>query len=215
MLTIYGSDLSSPANKVRFVANFLNVPYTYKFMNLREGEQKQEWFLKINPVGKIPAMDDAGFHLFESAAICKYLCDKTGSTLYPKDIKARAIVEQWNDFATLHIMINVSKVVFNRLFAPRMGATVSQESIADGLKFLDQQLPIVENQLAQHVYLAGDQITLADISLLAALDPVDLVQIDLSKYAKLTAWRKNLQSQEFYTKCHQAYGESLKQPAAK
>jgi glutathione S-transferase len=96
MLTIFGADLSSPANKVRFVANYLGVPYEYRRMNLREGEHKQEWYLKINPVGKIPAMSDGDFNLFESGAICKYLCGKVNSPIYPKDIKQRAIVDQWS-----------------------------------------------------------------------------------------------------------------------
>ena len=73
MLTIYGADLSSPANKVRFVANHIGLDYEYRRVNLREKEQRQEWFLKINPIGKVPAMDDGGFCLFESGAICKYL----------------------------------------------------------------------------------------------------------------------------------------------
>ena len=72
MLTIYGSDLSGPCNKTRFVANYLGLNYEYRRINLREGEQKQAWFLKINPVGKVPAMEEDGFCLFESAAICKY-----------------------------------------------------------------------------------------------------------------------------------------------
>jgi len=210
MITIYGSDLSGPANKVRFVANHIGVEYEYRRINLREGEQKQDWFLKINPIGKVPAMSDNDFCLFESGAICKYLCEKTSSDLYPKDLKQRAVVEQWSDFATLHIMTNVAKVTYNRLFAPRMGFPVSQEFISDGLKFLEQNLPHVEKQLEQHKYLAGAQMTLADITLLAALDPCELSGIDLAKYSKITVWRNALRAQSFYTKCHKEYGESLK-----
>ncbi len=214
MLTIYGSDLSSPANKVRFVANYLGIAHEYRQMNLREGEHKQEWFLNINPIGKIPAMSDGDFNLFESGAITKYLSDKANSNIYPKDLKQRAIVDQWIDFSTLHISVNMSKVTFNRLFAPRMGFSASQESIADGEKFLSQQLPCIEKQLTQHKYLAGAQITLSDFSLLAALDPAELSGIDLNQYSRISAWRKILQSQDFYTKCHKEYGESLKQAAS-
>ena len=215
MLTIYGSDLSGPANKVRFVANYIGLTYEYRVMNLREGEHKQEWFLKINPIGKIPAMSDGDFNLFESGAICKYLCNKSDSALYPKDAKQRAIVDQWIDFSTLHIGINMSKVTFNRVFAPRMNRPVSQESIADGENFLGQQLPCLENQLSQHKFLCGSQITLADLTLLSALDPAEVSGIDLNKYPKITAWRNNLKTQDFYTKCYKEYGESFKQTASK
>ncbi len=214
MLTIYGSDLSGPANKVRFVANYAGIPHEYRRINLREGEQKQEWFLKINPLGKVPALSDDGFCMFESGAMAKYLCQKADSSLYPKDLKQRAVVEQWNDFVTLHIGINVAKITYNRLFAARMNRPVSQESITDGENFLNQYLPVIEGQLSQHKYLAGAQITLADLTLLSALDPCELSGIDLNKYTKITAWRKELQEQDFYTKCHKEYGESLKQPAS-
>ena len=215
MLTIYGSDLSGPANKVRFVANTLGLAYEYRHMNLREGEHKQEWFLKINPMGKIPAMSDGDFNLFESGAICKYLCDKVGSNLYPKDLKQRAIVDQWLDFSTMHISANMSKVTYNRVFAPRMNRPVSQESIADGENFLSQQLPALEQQLSQHKFLCGSQVTLADLTLLAALDPAEVAGIDLKKYSRISAWRDDLKTQEFYTKCYKEYGESLKATAGK
>ncbi len=215
MLTIYGSDLSGPANKVRFVANCLGLNYEYHRIDLRAGEQKQEWFLKINPIGKVPAMNDGGFCLFESGAIVKYLCDQGGSSLYPKDLKQRAVVDQWADFANLHIGVNVSKISYNRLFAVRMNIPVSQESINDGEKFLGQNLPHIEKQLAAHQYLAGAQITLADLTLLASLDPAELAGIDLSKYPRISAWRNGLKQQSFYTQCYKEYGEILKQTASK
>ena len=58
MLKIYGSELSFPANKVRFAANALNLKYEYIKVNLRVQENRTEEFLKINPSGKIPAIDE-------------------------------------------------------------------------------------------------------------------------------------------------------------
>jgi glutathione S-transferase len=213
MLTIYGSDLSGPAIKVRLTASFLGLDYKWQVINLREGEHKQEWFLKINPVGKIPAMDDGGFRLFESNAICRYLCEKHGSALYPRDIEQRAGIEQWMDFVSFHIAANVVPIVFNRLFAPRVGKPVNQKAIADGEEFLKQYFPVLESQLGRHKYLAGGQISLADILLLAILEPAEMAAVDLSAYPKLTAWRAQLKKQPFYTSCYTEYGEMLKSPA--
>ena len=210
MLTVYGSDLSGPANKVRFVANHLALNYEYKQLNLRGGEQKEPWFLAINPVGKVPAIKDDDFCLFESNAICKYLCDKQGSALYPKSLKERATVDQWVDFSSLHIMANVSKVMFNRVFAKRVGLPVSEESIADGLKFLAQQFPVIEEQLTKHDYVAGQTITLADMALLSSIDPCHVCGIELTAYPKLQAWQQRLMKEPFYTKCFNRYGEALK-----
>ena len=210
MLTIYGSDLSAPAIKVRLTASFLGVKHKWQPVNLREGEQKQEWFLKINPVGKIPAIDDDGFYLFESNAICKYLCDKHNSSLFPKDVKKRAGVEQWIDYACFHIGANFMPVVYNRLFAPLRGMPVNEKAITDGEGFLKQYFPIIEKQLTQHKYIVGGEMSLADIILLALLEPAEKAKFDLSVYPKLSAWRADLKKQSFYTSCYKEYGEMLK-----
>ena len=215
MLKIYGSDLSSPANKVRFVANYLALKYDYIFVNLRQGDQHKPEFLKINPVGKIPAIDDDGFTLFESNAICRYLADKHNSPIYPKGLKERATVEEWLDFGSMHVGAAVSKVVYNRIFAAIRKIEVDERSMKEGLEFLTRFLPIVDNQLAKNKYLLGNQITLADFNMLAMLDPVEAAHIDIAQYGHIVKWRNDLKKQEFYTKCHKEYGESLKQTTSR
>lgn len=209
MLTIYGSDLSGPAIKVRLTATYLGIPHKWQFVNLREGEQKQEWFMKINPVGKIPAIDDDGFHLFESNAICKYLAAKQNSPIYPKDLKSRAVVDQWIDFVTNHIGVHASQLAFARIFAPRMNRPVNAMAVEDAEKFLGMYFPILEQRLSAHVYVAGNEFTLADIVLFSILEPAELSQVGLNAYPKITAWRNQLKAQPFYTSCYKVYGEML------
>jgi len=207
MLTIYGFDFSSPANKVRFAANAMGLAYEYKRVNLFTGEQKTPEFLKLNPIGRVPAIDDNGFKMFESAAIIKYLADKNNSPLYPKDVQKRAIVDQWIDFANVHVATALARVTFNRAMYKLLSVEKDERSLADGIKFLGNFLPLVEKQLKENKFLAGNEMTLADINLLAVLDPVELSQVDLSAYPSIVAWRKNLRSQSFYTKCHASLEE--------
>lgn len=211
MLKIYGSDLSSPANKIRFVANYLGIKYDYIVVKLREGEHQRPEFLKINPIGKVPAIDDDGFCLFESNAICRYLADKQQSNIYPRGLKERAIVDGWIDFGSMHVGVAVSKIVYNRIFAPIRKVEIDERSIKEGLEFLARFLPIVDKQLSTNKYIAGNSITLADFNILAALDPVEMALIDIKPYENICRWRAGLKKQDFYTQCHQEYGESLKQ----
>ena len=215
MLKIYGSDLSAPANKVRFVANALGLKYEYIKVNLRAGEHQKPEYKAVHPANKIPAIEDDGFCLFESNAIIRYLADKNKSSLYPKDIKERAVVEQWMDFGSMHVGAALAKVVYNRLFAPIRGVPVDEASLKEGLGFLDRFLPVVDEQLGKSKYLAGNAITLADINLLALMDPCEAANIDISKYKNIIKWRDGLKQAEFYTKCHKEYGESLKAAAQK
>jgi len=212
MLKIYGSDLSAPSNKVRFAANALNLKYDYIRINLREGEHKTPEYKKLHPANKVPVIDDDGFVLFESNAIIRYLADKNNYSIYPKDLKQRALVDQWLDFGSMHVGMALSKVVYNRIFAPRIGVPVDENSLKEGLNFLERFLPVVDEQLSKNKFLIGNQMTLADINLLALLDPAEVASVDLSKYKSLSVWREALRQQDFYTKCHKEYGEMLKQP---
>lgn len=215
MLKIYGSELSSPVNKVRFAANELGLEYEFIKVNLRDGENQRPDFLKLNPAAKVPVIDDNGFILFESGAIIKYLSNKQKSSLYPADLKQRAIVDQWMDFVAFHIGLNLGKVMYNRVFAPIRKMPIDQNSIQDGLNFLGKYLPVIDAQLGKDKFLAGAILTLADITLLAALDPAEVAKIELSGYKNIIQWRNGLKSRPFYTKCFKEYGEPLKQMAAK
>ena len=210
MLKIYGSDLSAPCNKVRFAANAMGLKYEYIKVDLRAGEHQKPEFLKINPVGKVPAIDDDGFKLHESNAIIKYLTDKNNSPLYPKDLKERAVVDQWIDFGSMHVGAALSKVINNRIFAPLRNIAVDENSLKEGLGFLGRFLPIVDEQLSKNKFIAGNKFTLADVNLLALLDPCEIASIDLSKYQNIVKWRETLRKEKFYTDCHKEYGEALK-----
>ena len=212
MLKIYGADLSSPANKVRFCANLIGVKYEYIRVKIREGENRKEEFLKLNPAGKIPVIDDDGFALFESGAICKYLCRKNRSPLYPEEIKQAAVIDQWTDFAVIHVAGAMQKVTFNRLFVPMMGiGELDERSLSDGINFLGKFLPIVDQQLAKSKYFASDKLSLADVTLLASLDPAEVSGIDLSKYPSIVKWRDVLMKEDFYQKVHKNYADVLEQ----
>lgn len=215
MLKIYGANLSSPANKVRFVANYLKIPYEYIQVKIREGEHQKTEYTKINPVGKIPAIDDEGFTLFESSAICKYLSKKAESKIYPADVKAQAIVDQWVFFSDIHIQGAVGRILFNKVFAPIIGEEVDVKSLECGQKFLKRFLPVIEKQLSGAAYLAGKAFSLADITLLAALDPLEVVGVDIAGYTSTNKWRAALKAQSFYTQCHKDYGEAIQRMTTK
>ncbi|MCI5049023.1 MAG: glutathione S-transferase family protein [Rickettsiales bacterium] len=214
MLTIYGYPLSSPANKVLYTANALGLDYVFKLVDLRAGDQKKEAFLKLNPVGKVPAMEDDGFSLFESNAICKYLAQKHGK-LYPQgDLEAEAKANQWLDFISLHLSNNFGKVMFNRLLAPMIGIDVDQNSLNEGLKFLADQIPVVEKHLQENTYMLGDELSIVDLALLSVFDPAEAVKLSLNDYPALKEWRSKLQKEEFFTKVHTHFGEGLLDRAA-
>jgi len=201
MIKLYGIGLSNNVAKVRYCLNYLGLEYGWEQTNPLSGENWSEEYLSINPTGKVPAIEVDGVKIFESNAIIKYLAGKHNSPLYPQNLEKRAAVDQWLDFVSVHVFHAMSRVLFNRAFAPMMGEKVDEESILVGLKFIDKYLPVLDKQLEKNKYLAGDELTLADINLLAVLDTFPLMQVSLDAYNNVTKWQKQLQAQEWYRKC--------------
>lgn len=210
MLKIYGFEPSAWTNAVRFTANALDLDYEFVRINLVAGEGQQPWYLAIQPAGKVPAIDDDGFPLFESGAIQRYLARKAGSELYPESLQAQAIVDAWSLFTSLHVASAMTKVAFNRAFYKLVGLDRNMAELEEGERFLGRFLPIVDVRLGQSRFLASDRMSIADITLLAWLDPAELSEVDLGIYPNLTRWRAGLKAESFYMCCHHDYAEMFR-----
>ena len=139
----------------------LGLPYELHAIDLGAGEQKQPWFLAINPNGRIPAIvdRDAGdFPVFESGAILIYLAEKTGR-LMPSDSRGRSLVIQWLMFQMggLGPMMGQANV-FTRYFPEHLPAVVERYK-----RESRRLLEVLDRRLADHEYLAGD-FSIADIA---------------------------------------------------
>jgi len=214
MLTIYGSDLSIFSNKVRFVANALGLEYEYKKISLRDKENQTEKFLRMNPCGKIPVIDDNGFVLFESDAIIRYLCVKNHSPLYPEALEERAIVDQWMSLVSIHVADGMGRVLFNRVFAKMRGLPPDEKSVEFGLASLKRFLPIIDGQISRQKFVGAPFLSLADFDLLAVLDSAEVAEVELSAYKNIKKWRDALRRESFYARCYSEYGLSLKTGSA-
>ena len=147
--------------KVSVALEELGLPYTVRQISLGKLEQKEDWFLEINPNGRIPAIIDHGnddFAVFESGAILIYLAEKTGRFL-PTEVRTRSRAIQW-------LMFQMSGV------GPMLGqanhfATQAPEPIPYATKrYFDESLrllSVLDHRLADHDFLAGDY-SIADIA---------------------------------------------------
>ena len=148
-------------HKVSIALEELGLPYQLRALDLGAKEQKEPWFLAINPNGRIPAIIDHGaddFAVFESGAILVYLAEKTGQLL-PTDSRGRSLVMQWLMFQVGGIgpMMGQANVFFRYLPEKIPLAIHRYQSEAHRL------FGVLDGRLAQHEYLAGDY-SIADIA---------------------------------------------------
>lgn len=141
----------------------LGLPYSVRPISLGKLEQKEAWFLGINPNGRIPAIvdhDNGDFAVFESGAILIYLAEKTGRLL-PADAKGRSRVMQWLMFQMGGVgpMMGQANVFFR--YAP--------EKIPYAIDRYQREVrrlfEVLERQLTDNEYIAGAHYSIADIAL--------------------------------------------------
>ena len=149
--------------KISIALEEMELPYTLRKLTLSKLEQKEEWFLKINPNGRIPAIidhDNDDFVVFESGAILIYLAEKSGKFL-PTEPKARSRVLQWLMFQMGGVgpMMGQANVFFR--YAP--------EKIPYAIERYQREVrrlfEVMERQLAGNEYIAGPDYSIADIAL--------------------------------------------------
>jgi GST-like protein len=147
--------------KVSIALEELGLAYTVRAISLDKLEQKQEWFLALNPNGRIPAIVDRGngdFAVFESGAILLYLAERTGKLL-PADPKGRSVAIQWLMFQMSGIgpMQGQANVFFR--YAPEK----IQYAIDRYQNETRRLYEVLERRLKDVEYLAGDY-SIADIA---------------------------------------------------
>lgn len=172
--------------KVSVTLEETGLPYETRALKLNELEQKQPWFLGINPNGRIPAIvdtDNGDFAVFESGAIMIYLAEKTGSPLLPTDFNNRSRVLQWLMFQMGGVgpMMGQANVFF-RYFPEKI-----QPAIDRYQGETRRLLGVLDSHLANHEYLAGDY-SIADIANFCWARTHNWSGVDLDDLPHLQRW---------------------------
>jgi GSH-dependent disulfide-bond oxidoreductase len=144
--------------KVSVALEEMGLPYTVRRIDLMKAEQKQPAFLAINPNGRIPAIVDDGFPVFESGAILTYLARKTGKFM-PADPQGMSRVEQWLMFQMggLGPMMGQANVFF-RYFPEKIQPAIDRYQTE-----VRRLFTVLDGHLASNEYLAGDY-SIADMA---------------------------------------------------
>ena len=132
--------------------------YEFEKIDLTGGVQKQDWFLEINPNGRIPALVHDDFPIFESGAIMLYLARLSGK-FYGTDAKSQSRVEQWLMFQMGGIGPMMGQAnVFYRDFPEKIQPAIDRYQ-NEGRRLFE----VLERQLSRTEYLAGDY-SIADMA---------------------------------------------------
>ncbi|EIM90667.1 glutathione S-transferase-like protein [Stereum hirsutum FP-91666 SS1] len=167
VLKLYGMSLSTCTRRVAAILREKDVPYELVEISLMKGEHKSPAYLEKQPFGQVPYIEDDGLILFESRAIARYVARKYSSQgtpeLLPTDLSAYAAFEQAASIEASNFDPFASGIVGEKVFKPMRGLTTNEERVKELYATLEAKLDAYNTILGKQKYLAGDQITLADL----------------------------------------------------
>ncbi len=165
MLTIWGRASSSNVMKVLFLCEELGIAFERLDAGGGFGRTREAAYLAMNPMARVPTIVEAdGFSLWESNAICRYLCaTRGGAALHPAEPRARAQVEKWMDWQLGHLNAPMTTILFTLFRTPE--AERNMDRLARAVAEAEELWAIVESALEGQDWLAGPGMTLADIAL--------------------------------------------------
>ena len=194
-MKVYGDSRSGNCYKIQMLCAELDIPYDWQEVDILAGETRTPQFLAMNPNGRIPllAFPD-GQYLAESNAILCYLAD--GHELAGSDRMSRAQILQWMFFEQYSHEPNIAT---SRFIIRYLGNPASRRADLEAKsKGGYAALGVMEKQLLNHPYMAGENYTIADIALFAYTHVADEGGFDLAEYPYVRAWIRKIQKRTRY-----------------
>ena len=209
-MKLYYHPVSTTSRPVLLFVQENNLPVELQVIDLMKGEHVQPPYAAINPSKLVPVLDDGDFRLTESSAILKYLAEKSNLPAYPKELRARARVNERMDWINTQLCRDLAYgLVYPQIFPlhkrpseqEQKGTLAwAQERAKGWMKVLDQSLigP-------KATYLAGEQITIADYFGSSFVSLAEFIRCDFSGYPNLKRWYERMKGLRTWNKVHEVF----------
>ncbi len=195
-MKLYNVVGSPNCRKVLAVINHLGLDVEIAYLDFFSGDLTSTKYLRINPNGRVPALRDGDFSLWESNAIMQYLADQVpGNSLFPDDPATRADIVRWQCWELAHYNRAFGTLAFETVAKPQFALGEPDAAlVANALEDMNQFAPVLEGHLTSRDYAVGDDITLADYSLIHVEPFKEQIPFDWSGYPNLNAYYERMRA---------------------
>ncbi len=197
MITIYGSPKSS-AGRCFWCLEEVEATYQNKAIDFRAQEHKSADFLKINPNGKVPALTDGEFTIWESMAINFYLADAYRPSLLGKEVHDRGLVQQWSIWSLAELQVPLIDIFIQLVFVPEDKRDLKVIEKSKGK--MPSLLNTLDAELENRKFLVADDFTLADLNVASVVSICHHINYELSDYENITSWLARMSERPAFQK---------------
>lgn len=216
-MKLYCHPISTTSRPVLLFAAEAGIPLEITFVDLFAGENHQPEFEAINPNRLIPVLEDGNFRLTESSAILRYLADKVGAAQYPKDLQARARVNERLDWVNTQLSRELCYgVVYPQIFEfmKKRSAEAQAAHIEWGTQKAQSWLRVMNDALLgpDNPYLCGAAITIADYLAASYVALGELTGSDFEAYPNVKRWLDRMKALKSWDQVYETvngFGKTL------
>ena len=184
-LTLYGSSISGNCLKPKWTADLLNVKYDWVEIDILAGESRTPEFLEMSPAGQVPVLRVPGRgNVDQSNAIMLFIAEGEDSDLVPNNRFKRAEMMSWLFWEQYSHETAIAVRRFRKAYLNLPDSEIDPALQTRGYDALQR----MEDQLVETVCIVGDQLTLADIALVAYTRVAHEGGFDLAKYPRVIKW---------------------------
>lgn len=188
-MKLYMTENSGNAYKVRLLLSMLNVPYEKALIDARAGEHKKAPFLKINPRGQVPALEDAGHVYWGSTGCLIYVARKHGGEKWlPTDPAGMAEVAQWLELAQNELHYGLQWARGNKTGIRKIG------NYEEYYGYGNAGLALLEGRLKDNSWLALGRPTIADVACYPYVSVSPEGGFQLENYPGVVAWARRFEA---------------------
>lgn len=182
-IVVYRHALSGHAHRVELFLSLLRLPFRVVDVDLATGAQKKPEFLRLNPFGQVPVIQDGDVTLADSNAILVYLAGRydPSGTWYPRDPLAAARIQQWLSVAAGQLASGPAMARFIKAFRVPL-------DYAQATSISEQLFKVLDEALAGQAFLTGATPTIADIAMYTYTAHAPEGGVSLDPYAHIREW---------------------------
>jgi glutathione S-transferase len=200
--------VSMTSRPVRLFIAEKKIPCEEQVVDLMVGEHLKEPYASFNPNKLVPVLEDDGLRLTESSAILKYLAEKNNLPEYPKDLRARAVVNERMDWFNTNFYRDFGYgMAYPQIFAHHKRPTddVQSATIAWGTERARNWLGVLDKHWIgpNNGYVCGKDITVADYFGVCLVTLGEILRVDYSPYPNVQRWIGNMKKLDSWARVNE------------
>jgi glutathione S-transferase len=206
-MKLYMHPVSMTSRPVRLYIAEKKIACEEQLVDLMVGEHLKEPYAALNPNKLVPVLDDEGLRLTESSAILKYLAEKNNLPEYPKDLKARAKVNELMDWFNTNFYRDFGYgMAYPQIFAHHKRSTddVQSATVAWGTERARNWLGVLDKHwIGSNDYVCGKSITIADYFGVCLVTLGEVLRVDYKPFPNVQRWIANMKKLESWARVNE------------